>query len=111
MSDISSKSIEQQLAEALAEIETLKKKNRELEAQIENDIRDTKETNLCDSGMVDLVGHLQLGGTGIIDGCWMYEYADGGLDSLKKALHTSSKIAHGHANCKTCSAIIAGIHD
>jgi hypothetical protein len=76
----------------------------------DEDEKEQRGINLCESGMGDLVYHLGFC-SDVIGDCWIEHYYSGGVSGLKKQLRKSSEYVHKHGNCKECKRLIDGIHD
>jgi hypothetical protein len=93
-----------------AEIGSLKSENSKMKKKTNEDEKEQRGINLCESGMGDLVYHLGFC-SDVIGDCWIEHYYSGGVSGLKKQLRKSSEYVHKHGNCKECKYLIDGIHD
>ena len=93
-----------------AEIACLKSENSKMKKKNDEDEKEQRGINLCESGMGDLVYHLGFC-SDVIGDCWIEHYYSGGVSVLKKQLRKSSEYVHKHGNCKECKRLIDGIHD
>ena len=102
--------LEKELADAKAEISSLKSEIYKMKAKADEDETEQREINLYESGMGELVYHLGFC-SDVIGDCWIEHYYSGGVSGLKKQLRKSSEYVHKHANCKECKCLIDGLHD
>jgi hypothetical protein len=102
--------LEKELADAKAEISSLKSEIFKMKAKDDEDEKEQRGINLYESGMGELVYHLGFC-SDVIGDCWIEHYYSGGVSELKKQLRKSSEYVHKHGNCKECKSLIDGIHD
>jgi predicted nuclease with TOPRIM domain len=101
------------IAELITRAAVLNKNIRELENKIQElkkEQQDYRGQTLCNSGMEDLVYHLEFA-SDVIGDCWLPHYKNGGLDALKAVLRNNSKYIHKGAPCEECKTLIDGIFD
>jgi hypothetical protein len=93
-----------------AEIGSLKSENSKMKKKTNEDEKEQRGINLCESGMGDLVYHLGFC-SDVIGDCWIEHYYSGGVSALKKQLRKSSEYVHKDDSCEKCKRLIDGIHD